>query len=166
MPVCQQLQPLRLTTLAVNIHWIIYHTILYGLVKIKKDPPQIAKVLICLQILGYWDIVSMLYPWARHLTLKYFTWLGLKWVPGRTDMAMCMITSMRRTGCRTVYSPWSWDGTRMSRSSDQGVNMWKSDEILVIRQKNLHLYLLPIGPVLSIEIHIKIPLKSNKWKIT
>ena len=28
------------------------------------------------------------------------------------------ISSMCRVGCRTVCSPWSWNGTRMSRSSD------------------------------------------------
>ena len=26
-----------------------------------------------------WDIVSMLCPWARHFTLKCFTWLRWKW---------------------------------------------------------------------------------------
>ena len=54
-----------------------------------------------------WDIVKMLCPWARHFTLKCFTWLRWKWVPGRTAMAMCTISSMRRNGCRTVCSPWS-----------------------------------------------------------
>ena len=47
-----------------------------------------------------WDIV----PWAIYFTLKCFTWLSLKWVPGRTEMAMCTISSMRRNGCRTVCS--------------------------------------------------------------
>ena len=60
-------------------------------------------------------------PWARHFTLKCFTWLRWKWVPGRTEMAMCTISSMRRNGCRTVRSPWSRNGSRMNRSSDQGV---------------------------------------------
>ena len=55
----------------------------------------------------YWDIVSMLCPWARHLTLTCFTSLRVKSVPGRTEMTMCMISSMRRNGCRTVCSPWS-----------------------------------------------------------
>ena len=50
----------------------------------------------------YWDIVSMLCHWARHLTLKSCTWLRWKWVPGMTEMTMCMISSMRRNGCRTV----------------------------------------------------------------
>ena len=67
------------------------------------------------------DIVNMLCLWARHFILKCFTWLRWKWVPGRTEMAMCTISSMRRNGCRTVCSPWSWNGTRMNRSSDQGV---------------------------------------------
>ena len=31
-------------------------------------------------------------PWARHLTLNCFTWLRWKWVPVRTEMAMCMIS--------------------------------------------------------------------------
>ena len=48
-------------------------------------------------------------------------WLRWKWVPGRTEMEMCTISSMRRNGCKTVWSPGSWNGTRMSRSSDQGV---------------------------------------------
>ena len=68
-----------------------------------------------------WDIVKMLCPWARHFTLKCFTWLRRKWVPGRTEMAMCTISSMRRNDWRTVCSPWSWNGTRMNMSSDQGV---------------------------------------------
>ena len=53
----------------------------------------------------YWDTVSMLYPWARHFTPTCFTWLSCKWVPGREEMAMCTISSMRRDGCRTVCSP-------------------------------------------------------------
>ena len=53
--------------------------------------------------------------------LKCFTWLRWKWVPGRTEMAMCTISSMCRNGCKTVSSPWSWNGTRMNRSSDQGL---------------------------------------------
>ena len=36
-------------------------------------------------------------------------------------MAMCIINSMRKNGSRTVYIPWSWNGTRMSRTSDQGM---------------------------------------------
>ena len=40
-------------------------------------------------------------PWARHLTLKCFTSIRWKWVPGRTEMTMCIISSMRRNGCRT-----------------------------------------------------------------
>ena len=66
-----------------------------------------------------WDIVPMLCPWARHFTLKCFIWLRWKWVPGRTEMKMCTISLMRRNGCRTVCSPWSWNGTRMNRSSVQ-----------------------------------------------
>ena len=30
-----------------------------------------------------WDIVRMVCPWARHFTLKCFTWLRWKWVPCR-----------------------------------------------------------------------------------
>ena len=73
----------------------------------------------------YWDIVSMLCAGARHLTLKCFTW---KWVPGSTEMAMCMISSTRRNGCMPVCFPWSWEVTQMSRSSDQGLKMLKSIE--------------------------------------
>ena len=43
----------------------------------------------------YWDIVSMLCPWVKHFTLTCFTWLRCKWVLGRKEMAMCMISSMR-----------------------------------------------------------------------
>ena len=68
-----------------------------------------------------WDIVKMVCPWATHFILKCFTWLRWKWVPGRTEMAMCTISSMRWNGCRTVCSPGSWNGTWMNRSSDQGV---------------------------------------------
>ena len=42
-------------------------------------------------------------------------------------MAMCTISSMRRNGCRTVCSPWNLNGTRLNRSSDQGVK-YKSDD--------------------------------------
>ena len=66
----------------------------------------------------YGDIVKMCCPWARHFTLKCFTWLRWQWVPGRTEIAMCAISSMRRNDCRTVCSPWSWNGTHMNRSSD------------------------------------------------
>ena len=53
----------------------------------------------------YWDIVSMLCPGARHLTLKFFTLHRWKLVPVRTQMAMWMVSPMRRNGCRTVCSP-------------------------------------------------------------
>ena len=69
------------------------------------------------------DIVKMLCPWAWHFTLKCFTWLRWKWVHGRTEMAMCTMSSMRRNGCTTVCSPWSCNDTRMNRSSDQGGKM-------------------------------------------
>ena len=78
-------------------------------IKIKYLPSQ------------YWDIVSMLRPRARHFILKCFTWLRWKWVPGRTEMAMCTIRSMRRNGCETACSPWSWNDTRMNSPSDHGV---------------------------------------------
>ena len=51
-----------------------------------------------------WDIAKMLCLWARHFTLKCFTWLKWKWVPGRTEMAMCMISSMRLNSCSTVHA--------------------------------------------------------------
>ena len=63
-----------------------------------------------------WDIVKMLCRLARHLNLKCFTWPRWKGVPGRSEMAMCTISSMRRKGCRSVCSPCSWNGTRMNRS--------------------------------------------------
>ena len=43
-------------------------------------------------------------------------------------MAMCMISSMRRNGCITVFRGVE-DGTRMNKSS----KILKSDEILDIR---------------------------------
>ena len=47
---------------------------------------------------------------------------------GRTEMEMCTISSISRNGCRTVCSPWSWDDTRMNRSSDHaGVNVNLAD---------------------------------------
>ena len=58
----------------------------------------------------YWDIVSMLCPWARHFTPTCLTRFRCKWASGRTEIAMCTISSMRRNGCRTVWSPWSWNG--------------------------------------------------------
>ena len=45
--------------------------------------------------------------------------LGGPVIPGRTDLAMCMISSVRRNGCRTVCSPWS-----LNRSSDQNCKMY------------------------------------------
>ena len=78
-----------------------------------------------LSILG-----NCLCPCARQFTIKCFTWLRCKWVPDRTEIAMCTISSMRRNGCRTVCSPLSWNGTRMNRSSDQGVNCMLAEESL------------------------------------
>ena len=49
--------------------------------------------------------------------------LGKALHPGRTEMTMCTISSMRRNGCRTVCSPWKSNGTQMNRSSDQRVKM-------------------------------------------
>ena len=80
----------------------------------------------------------MLCPLARRLTLKCYTCLRWKWVP--VEMAMCMISSMCRNGCRTVCSPWSWDGTQMNRSSNQEVNVkvgWNTWYQII----NQHLYL-------------------------
>ena len=77
-----------------------------------------------------WDIVSMVCYWARHFTLKFFTWLRWEWVPGRTEMVMCTISSMRRNGCRTVCSPWSWNDTRMNRTIDQGGKMYRSSDLI------------------------------------
>ena len=56
-----------------------------------------------------------------YLKITCFTWRRCKWVPGRTEIAMCTISSMRRNGCRTICSTWSWNETRIARSSDQGV---------------------------------------------
>ena len=48
---------------------------------------------------------------------------------------MCTIKSMRRKGCRTVCSPWSWNGTRINRSSNKVLNCESSD--LISDYKNL-----------------------------
>ena len=53
------------------------------------------------------------------VTLTCFTWLLCKLLHHRTEMAIC---AMRRNGCRTVLSPWSWNGTRTIRCSDQWVD--------------------------------------------
>ena len=102
----------------------------------------------------------MLCPWARQFTLKCFTWLRWKWEPGRTYMVMCTISSMHRNSFRTVCSQWSWNGTRMKMSSDQGGGgaRCKNSRIICFQIWyqiiNLHLYiylyfpsklLLPIG---------------------
>ena len=91
----------------------------------------------------YWDIVSMLCLWASHLTLKCFTWLRWKGVPGRTEMAMCMISSMRRNDCRPMLSVelrWhtneqvQWPGGKMWSRMISGLQTW-------YQTINLHLYL-------------------------
>ena len=66
------------------------------------------------------NLGTLFRPRARHFTLKCFTWLKWKWVPGRTEMAMCTISAMRRNGCKTGCSSLSWNDTRITRSSDQG----------------------------------------------
>ena len=78
-----------------------------------------------LSILGHcFDVVSL--GKARHSTLKCFTWLKWKWVPVRKEMAMCMISPMRRNGCRTVCSPWIWDGTPINMSQASWCQVWST----------------------------------------
>ena len=59
-----------------------------------------------LLIMGHcFDVVSLgkaLNPQMPHLTQ-----VKMSIIPGRLVMAICMISSMRRNGCRTVCSPWS-----------------------------------------------------------
>ena len=86
----------------------------------------------------YWDIVSMSGPWARHFTLTRHSWLRYKWGPGRTEMAMCTISSMRLNVCRTVCSPWSWNGIRTDRSSDLKSADKSSDLISDYKPSLLH----------------------------
>ena len=102
---------------------------------------RIFREISCFSPLNLGTLLRMLCPWARHFTLKCFTWLRWEWVPGRTEMAMCTISSMRRNGCRTVCSPWSWNGTRMNRSSDQGVRCRMIGLQTWYHTMNLHLYL-------------------------
>ena len=45
----------------------------------------------------YFDVVSL----AKHFTIILcFNWLRCKWVPGRTEMAMCATSSYGRNGCK------------------------------------------------------------------
>ena len=50
-----------------------------------------------LSILGQCLILR---PLAGHFTLKSFTWPRCKLIPGRKEMTMCTISSLRRNGCR------------------------------------------------------------------
>ena len=60
-----------------------------------------------LSILGHcFDVVSLgkaFHPQMLHLTPVKMR----RGLPGRTEMAMCEISSMRRNGCGAVCSPWS-----------------------------------------------------------
>ena len=59
-----------------------------------------------LSILGHcFNVVSL--GKALHPQMLHLTQVKMSSAPGRTEMAMCMISSMRRNGCRTVCSPWS-----------------------------------------------------------
>ena len=80
-----------------------------------------------LSILGHCSYMYVV-SFGKALHPQCFTWLRWKWIPSTTEMAMCMISSMRWNSCKTVYSPWSRNGTRMIKSSDQGVKCkvgWK-----------------------------------------
>ena len=52
-------------------------------------------------VFQYLDFVSLLCRWARHFTLTCFTWLRCKWVPDRTEMAMCIVRYVQCTEMAT-----------------------------------------------------------------
>ena len=65
--------------------------------------------------------------------LTFITRLWFKWLPGTREMAMCMISSMRRNGCRSVPGcPWGWNGILIIWFSGKGVNV-KIIELLFFR---------------------------------
>ena len=109
-----------------------------------------------------WDIVSMVCYWARHFTLKFFTWLRWKWVLGRTEMVMCTISSMRRNGCRTVCSPWSWNDTRMNRTIDQGVRCIGLQ--IYYQTINQHLYLHNVRALWALDWYLTTSFKL-RWEL-
>ena len=49
---------------------------------------QIVREISCFPLQRWDSDLSMLCPWARHFTLKCFTSLRCKWVPGMTEMAI------------------------------------------------------------------------------
>ena len=49
------------------------------------------------------NVVSMLRPWVMHFNLICFISLRCKLLPGRTEIAMCTRSLIRRNGFRTVY---------------------------------------------------------------
>ena len=62
------------------------------------------RTILCLPSQPLDIVVSMLCPWARHLSLLCFASLRCKLLPRRTAIAMCAIRFYRRNGCRTVCS--------------------------------------------------------------
>ena len=81
-----------------------------------KNPIRITKLAIEMAQ-GQFNAIYAVH--VQKMGKELYPWLMFKWLPDRTDIAICTICSMRRNGCRTVCTPWSWNGTRMNRSSDR-----------------------------------------------
>ena len=79
-------------------------------------------------ITSYWghcfDAVSL----GKALNPQMLHWTQVEMSPGRTEMTLCMISSMHRNGCRTVCFSRSWNGIRMNKwQGDTNVKVgWKS----------------------------------------
>ena len=63
---------------------------------------KIFREISCFSLLDVETLFRCFFPWTRHFTPTCFTWLRCKCEPGRTDMTICTISSMRRNGHRTV----------------------------------------------------------------
>ena len=46
-----------------------------------------------------------LWPWARHFTLTFLTWLKCKWVPGMTEMQISQVPDGFNPRFKEVYTP-------------------------------------------------------------
>ena len=104
----------------VNCHYTTYDLgALQFTLPVCGFKPRLVQIFkrICFRFLNFGILFRCLCSWARQLTLTRFAWPKCKWVPGRTEMKICMINVMRRNGYRTVYSPWIRNGTRINNSS-------------------------------------------------
>ena len=87
-----------------------------------------------LSILGHcFDVVSLCK--SLQTQMLHLIHVKMSGLPDKTEMAMRTIGSMRRNGCRTVWSPWNWNGTRMNRSSNHIVGFWLVEMSISTNQK-------------------------------